>query len=71
MLTAKKYEIENHFTHREWLKVYAGAVQDYNLDMEGLIQGKKDPERSSLYEGKWNVLSEYAQWLAEVEEGID
>jgi len=32
-LSNKKYEIENHFTSFDWLKIYSEAIQDCGVDM--------------------------------------
>jgi hypothetical protein len=39
--------------------------------MEALLHKEKDESVSKAYEPKWDALSGYAKWLAEVEEGLE
>ncbi len=67
-LAERQYYIDNHFTHREWLKVYGGAVEQ-GMDVQALLTNNRDSTEGA-YAPKWDALGEYANWLADVELGL-
>ena len=55
-----KYEIENHFTSIDWLKVYSEAMNDHKLDMNVTLKmvkaernGEAFPGSEGRSEGEW------------------
>jgi hypothetical protein len=37
-LLEHKYELENHFTVFDWLRVYSDSIQNYDLDMNSALK---------------------------------
>lgn len=70
-LLDKGYELQNNFTIFDWLDVYATAIQDYGLDMNGAIRVEKASEKTSFKESdgktaeEWKELGAAARYLAD------
>ena len=67
-----QYEIENHFTTFDWLKIYTEAIQDYGLDMDRTLRIVSQETGVNLKNGKsaeeWAQLAEVAKYLVTYKE---
>ena len=56
----RRYEIDNHFTNTEWLKVYADSILDYDLDLPHLL-------KSNDSQLQFSKVGEFARWLQKMD----
>jgi len=74
-LVEHKYELENHFTVFDWLRVYSDSIQKYDMDMNlTLLMEKADREGADFTgsEGRsseeWKELADVAKYLVDYQE---
>jgi len=67
-----KYEIDNHFTSLDWMKVYADAIQDQNLNMNMTLKMAK--ENGAVDEGRsdaeWDEMASVARYISNLRESL-
>ena len=79
-----KYEIENNLSPVDWLKMYAEAIEEYDMDMNILVQevtketGKPFDGNQGLPQEDWlhlakeaRALSDFAITLSEFKQDMD
>ena len=66
-----RYEIENHFSAFEFLKIYSESILDHDLDMNSVLQWEEISRKSDFInniqrsEQEWKQTAEYAKFLVD------
>ena len=59
MITANRYEIENHFQSYDFLKIYSDSILEHDLDMNCVLQ-LEEINRKNDYDN--NVQRSQEEW---------